>query len=474
MDKIWLIIQREYLTRVRKKSFLVISLLAPVLLAASSLAIGKLSMGGGPDIVAVYDESQLHLLSQLVSTDDVQFVPALGTSLAASEAAFKKSKTKEDALLYVPAGISIDSTRGIQLLGNGNVPLKRQRDVRTAVSKALGALKMERSGLKQATIDALQARIELTAIDLTQQGGRRNDVGVTTAMAYVLSILVYFFIFTYGVQVMRGVSEEKSNRIMEVMISSVKPFQLMMGKILGIAGVVLTQFGLWLALSWGLTTVLVPLLLKDKAPVVAAASRPAASATTATTAPADGTTAAPGAIDARPSSAAAAANADELPIAAPRAGAPFSIWKVLDGLPVGRIIGGFLFFFLGGYLLYSAMFAAIGSAVDDQTDAQQFMLPVTVPLIISYIVSINVIINGDPNGALAFWLSMIPFTSPIAMVMRLPFGVPLWQLLLSGTLLIVGFVAVTWVAARIYRVGILMYGKKVTYKELGKWMFYKG
>ena len=469
MDKIWLIIQREYLTRVRKRSFLVISLLAPVLLAASSLAIGKLSTGGGADIVAVYDESKLNLLSQLVSNDDVQFVPALGTSLAASEDAFKKSKTREDALLYVPAGTSIDSTRGIQLLGNGNVPLKRQRDVRAAVGKALGDLKMERSGLKQATIDRLQAKIELTAIDLTQQGGRRNDVGVTTAMAYVLSILVYFFIFTYGVQVMRGVSEEKSNRIMEVMISSVKPFQLMMGKILGIAGVVLTQFGLWLALSWGLTTMLVPLLLKDKSPVVAAASRPGAPAAAA---PADGSAAALGTIDARPSNAAAAA--DGLPAAAPRAGVPFSIWKVMDGLPIGSIIGGFLFFFLGGYLLYSAMFAAIGSAVDDQTDAQQFMLPVTIPLIISYIVSINVIINGDPNGPLAFWLSMIPFTSPIAMVMRLPFGVPLWQLLLSGTLLIVGFVAVTWVAARIYRVGILMYGKKVTYKELGKWMFYKG
>lgn len=469
MDKIWLIIQREYLTRVRKKSFLVISLLAPVLLAASSLAIGKLSTGGGADIVAVYDESKLNLLSQLVSNDDVQFVPALGTSLATSEDAFKKSKTREDALLYVPAGTSIDSTRGIQLLGNGNVPLKRQRDVRAAVGKALGDLKMERSGLKQATIDRLQAKVELIAIDLTQQGGRRNDVGVTTAMAYVLSILVYFFIFTYGVQVMRGVSEEKSNRIMEVMISSVKPFQLMMGKILGIAGVVLTQFGLWLALSWGLTTMLVPLLLKDKSPVVAAASRPGAPAAAA---PADGSAAALGAIDARPSNAAAAA--DGLPAAAPRAGVPFSIWKVMEGLPIGSIIGGFLFFFLGGYLLYSAMFAAIGSAVDDQTDAQQFMLPVTIPLIISYIVSINVIINGDPNGPLAFWLSMIPFTSPIAMVMRLPFGVPLWQLLLSGTLLIVGFVAVTWVAARIYRVGILMYGKKVTYKELGKWMFYKG
>ncbi len=461
MDKIWLIIQREYLTRVRKKSFLVVSLLAPLLLAASSLAIGKLSAGAAPDTVAVYDNSGLHLLARLVSNDDVQFVPALGPSLAAAEAAFKKAAPKQDALLYVPAGLGLDNAEGIQLLSNGNVPLKRQNLVRSAVSKALGALKMERSGLKQETIDNLQAKIDLTAINLDEQGGGRNDVDVTTSMAYVLSILVYMFIFIYGVQVMRGVSEEKSNRIMEVMISSVKPFQLMMGKILGIAGVVLTQFGLWLALSWGLTTVLVPLLLKDK-PAVAVAARPA-TATNAAPAP----TTAPG-------SEAAPAAADAPPVAVPRPGAPFSIWSLLSGLPIGSIIGGFLFFFLGGYLLYSAMFAAIGSAVDDQTDAQQFMFPVTIPLILSYIVSINVIINGDPNGPLAFWLSMIPFTSPIAMVMRLPFGVPLWQLLLSGALLVAGFVGVTWVAARIYRVGILMYGKKATYKELGKWMFYKG
>jgi len=247
------------------------------------------------------------------------------------------------------------------------------------------------------------------------------------------------------------------------MISSVKPFQLMMGKILGIAGVVLTQFALWLVLSWGLTTVLVPLLLKDKPAVATAATRTHLPAATADDRPT--------VVNTPSGSPAASAG---LPAAAPRPGAPFSIWNLLSGLPIGSIIGGFLFFFLGGYLLYSAMFAAIGSAVDDQTDAQQFMFPVTIPLILSYVVSINVIINGDPNGPLAFWLSMIPFTSPIAMVMRLPFGVPLWQVLLSGTLLVAGFIGTTWVAARIYRVGILMYGKKVTYKELGKWMFYKG
>lgn len=466
MDKIWLILRREYLTRVRKRSFLVISLLAPLLLAGSSIAISKLNTAAGPDEVAVRDESGLHLAEHLTDTEDVRFVPALPGSLARAQEEFQKTRPRQAALLDIPAGFALDSSQGIQLLGNGNVPLKRRENISKAVNKALGELRMARSGIKQADIDQMQARVDLTAIDLTQQGGRRNDVGTTTAMAYVLSILVYMFIFIYGVQVMRGVSEEKSNRIMEVMISSVKPFQLMMGKILGIAGVVLTQFALWLALSWGITTVLVPLLLKPDKPAVAVAV--ATPLKTAQASPA----ATPAA--ARSAAIAAPAPAREEGVGATPQPGQFSLWSVLAGLPIGSIIGGFLFYFLGGYLLYSALFAAIGSAVDDQTDAQQFMFPVTIPLILSYIVSINVIINGDPNGPLAFWLSMIPLTSPIAMVMRLPFGVPPWQLLLSGALLVAGFVGATWVAARIYRVGILMYGKKVTYKELSKWMFYKG
>jgi ABC-2 type transport system permease protein len=465
MDKIWLILQREYLTRVRKKSFLVISLLAPLLLGGTTIAVSKLNSASGPDIVAVHDASGLQLAGQLADTEEVHFVPAAPGPLASAQAAFEKAKPKQAALLSFPAGFGLDSTKGIQILAKGNVSLNRQNNIRKAVNKAVGELKMARSGLKQETIDNLQAKVDLAAINLDEVGGKRNDVGTTTAMAYFLSILVYMFIFIYGVQVMRGVSEEKANRIMEVMISSVKPFQLMMGKILGIAGVVLTQFALWLVLSWGITTVLMPMLL--------AADKPAATVA-APAQPTAATTASPAMPAAQPAVAVTQPASAEKAIAAPRPGQPFSIWSVLEGLPIGSIIGGFLFYFLGGYLLYSAMFAAIGSAVDDQTDAQQFMFPVTIPLILSYIVSINVIINGDPNGPLAFWLSMIPFTSPIAMVMRLPFGVPTWQLLLSGTLLIAGFVGVTWVAARIYRVGILMYGKKVTYKELSKWMFYKG
>ncbi|QKG55552.1 ABC transporter permease [Hymenobacter sp. BRD128] len=462
MDKIWLIIQREYLTRVRKRSFLVISLLAPLLLGGTTIAVSKLNSASGPDVVAVHDASGLQVAGHLTDTEDVRFVPAAAGSLPEAQAAFEKAKPKQAALLSIPAGFGLDSAKGMQILAKGNVSLKRREAIRKAVNKAVGELKMARSGLQQATIDNLQAKIDLAAINLDERGGKRNDVGTTTAMAYFLSILVYMFIFIYGVQVMRGVSEEKSSRILEVMISSVKPFQLMIGKILGIAGVVLTQFALWLVLSWGITTVVMPLVLKADKPTT----------TLPTTTP--GTTARPAAPAGSPAVVAASPTRADQAMAPPQPGQPFSIWSVLEELPIGSIIGGFLFYFLGGYLLYSAMFAAIGSAVDDQTDAQQFMFPVTIPLILSYIVSINVIINGDPNGPLAFWLSMIPVTSPIAMVMRLPFGVPAWQLALSGVLLIAGFVGTTWVAARIYRVGILMYGKKVTYKELSKWMFYKG
>jgi ABC-2 type transport system permease protein len=454
MDKIWLILQREYLTRVRKKSFLIMSLLAPLLLAGTTIGIAKLTGSSDADVVAVRDESGQQLLANLVGNDDVRFVPATGNSLNEATAAFKKAKPKQHALLYFPPSFSLDNSKGIQLLADGNVSLKRQNNIRKAVNKTVGELKMKRSGLNQTVIENLSANVELDAVDLSQVGGRKNSVGATTGAAYLLSILVYMFIFIYGVQVMRGVSEEKSSRIMEVMLSSVKPFQLMMGKILGIAAVVFTQFALWIALSWGLTTVAAPLLTDSikKSPPAAAAAGVQEAASNQESATYN----------------AAKATASEAPEVAA------SPLDLLDGLPIGSIIGGFLFFFLGGYLLYSSMFAAIGAAVDDQTDAQQFMFPVTIPLILSYIVSINVIINGDPNGPLAFWLSMIPFTSPIAMVMRLPFGVPLWQLLLSAVLLVGGFIFTTWVASRIYRVGVLMYGKKVNYRELSRWMFYKG
>jgi len=216
---------------------------------------------------------------------------------------------------------------------------------------------------------------------------------------------------------MRGVIEEKTSRIIEVIISSVKPFQLMLGKIIGVGLVGLTQFFAWIILS-----------------VIATKIAGAA-------------------------------------LSAPK-GTMLDIISVLSTIPFGHIMGLFIFYFLTGYLLYSALFAAVGSAVDSETETQQFMFPVTMPLLFTYILSVSILFQA-PNSPLAVWLSLIPLTAPVAMMIRIPFGVPGWQLALSMSLMILGFLFTTYVAARIYRVGILMYGKKTSFKELAKWFFYK-
>jgi ABC-2 type transport system permease protein len=240
---------------------------------------------------------------------------------------------------------------------------------------------------------------------------------------------------------MRGVIEEKTNRIIEVIVSSVKPFQLMMGKILGIGAVGLTQFLLWIFLSTTLMGVASSILL-DKGNIRDEITQKTLS------------------------------NSQLNNASLPSHNGIGEIMTTIDSLNFPYIIGCFLFYFIGGYLIYSALFAAIGSAVDNETETQQFMFPITLPLIFTFLLGSNVIVN-NPDSSMAFWLSIIPFTSPIAMMIRIPFGVPIWQLLLSMTLLIAGFVFTTWVASRIYRVGILMYGKKINYKELIKWFSYK-
>ena len=461
-SKFLLVAQREYLTRVRKRAFVVLTLSVPLLLAAFGFVVAKMasSDNGTTDVVEVRDDSGLNLAGRLVSTPQVRFVPAVGT-LAEAKKGFQKAK--HDGLLYLPAGLDVEKPAGVQFYGKGNISLKKQLAVETALNKAFSELKMQKSGLSQEQLDRLRSKVDLQTISLDETGNEADSNALATSgTAYVLALAIYMFIFIYGVQIMRGVGEEKSSRIMEVMLSSVKPFDLMMGKIVGIAAVGLTQFLLWGLLSAGVTSLLGPLFLNADKPKTE---------NIATTAPAPG--------------AGVATAADEPQTAAGRfdrgmkqgtqmnPANRFNIVGTLGNLPIGTILFGFIAYFLGGYLLYGALFGAIGAAVDDQTDTQQFMFPITMPLILSYIVGISVILR-NPDGPVAFWMSMIPFTSPIAMVIRLPFGVPVWQLALSLTLLVLGFVGTVWVAARIYRVGVLMYGKKVTYKELGKWMFYKG
>ncbi|MFN5323709.1 MAG: ABC transporter permease, partial [Bacteroidota bacterium] len=256
----------------------------------------------------------------------------------------------------------------------------------------------------------------------------------------------YMSIFIYGTQVLRGVMEEKSNRIVEVIISSVKPFQLMLGKIVGIALVGLTQFLLWIVLTFTFSSVATSLFVDSNQ-----IEQQMQQQVTPLGTPID--------------------KSSGVPTASQMETGVEKVFDMVGSINFPLILGTFLFYFLGGYLLYASLFAAIGSAVDSDSDVQQFMLPVTIPMILSFVVAQNVM--QSPDSTLAFWFSMIPLTSPIIMLVRVPFGVEAWELVLSMALLVGGFLFTTFLAGKIYRTGILLYGKKVTWKELGKWLFYK-
>jgi len=297
-------------------------------------------------------------------------------------------------------------------------------------------IKLERSSIDQATLDSLRADIDIDMINMTESGEKAGSAGVATIIGYISALMIYFFIFVYGIQILRGVIEEKSSRIVEVIVSSVKPFHLMMGKILGVGAVGLTQYVIWLVLSIMITTGISSYFNIDRK-------------------------------DSLP------AQTEQAEIIQEDQGNEFvaEMFNSLESIDFGLLAFAFFVYFIGAYLLYGSLFAAIGSAVDNDADAQQFQLPVTIPLIFSLIVLTAIL--REPDGSLAFWLSMIPLFSPVIMMMRIPFGVPYWEIALSLTFLIAGFIFTTWLASRIYRIGILMHGSKVNYRILGKWLFMK-
>jgi ABC-2 type transport system permease protein len=297
---------------------------------------------------------------------------------------------------------------------------------------------------------SIKASVDISTIKIGDEGREEKSYPeVSMILALFSGILIYFFIFMFGSQVMRGVIEEKTNRIIEVIVSSVKPFQLMMGKITGIGLVGLTQFLLWVLFTGAIVTVVTSSFsTKAKSPDV---TRQLLNQ------------------DHRGQTAMQLPNAADSTIVSGEESN--EVINAIESIDFPVMIGMFLFYFLFGYLLYAALFAAVGSAVDSEADTQQFMLPLTVPLILSIVMAQYVI--QEPQGPVAFWFSVIPFTSPVIMMIRIPFGVPYLQIILSMVLLIAGFLGATWMAAKIYRTGILMYGKKVSYKELWKWLRYK-
>ncbi len=358
--------------------------------------------------------------------------------------------TDYDAILWIPKNVLNGGQKGINLIYKKQLSNSAQQHIQYSISKMLYEVMLAKNNVNVNLIkdakDKSTFTMITTQVDETGKDKKTNR-GLYMGIGLVAAIMIYIFIFMYGVQVMRGVMEEKTSRIVEVILSSVKPFQLMMGKIVGVALVGLTQFLLWVILSTTLYTVAVATFLKDIDMKQ---------------------------IQAKEEVIKIGENLDfEKMGKIEEPNEMTQLWNDFKQVDMPFITLCFLFYFLAGYLMYSAMFAAIGAAVDSEADTNQFMLPITIPLIFSFGIAQTVM--QDPEGSLAVWFSMIPLTSPVVMMVRLPFGgVSALEIALSMGLLVLGFLFTTWLAARIYRTGILMYGKKVSWKELGKWLFYKG
>jgi len=437
MNKVWLIFKREFLNRVQKKSFLIATILIPMIfpaiIAVMLYIFQQQEQGATRVTVEVLDESGKIALE---NTDRYEFVP-VSMPLEQAQKSFKE--TDHFALLYIPP-FELSRPQGMQLFTKENVSVRREDEIAGIVEERIRVLKMTAYNINKETLDKLKTDVSIKSFNLNDDAGKESHTRLLSGLGFVLGILIYIFVLVYGMQIMLGVIEEKTSKIVEVIVSSVRPFQLMLGKILGIAAVGLTQFAIWVVLVSVLSTVTLRIFgfESDQQAMeqIAKVNTP---------------------------------GTEQIIMANP----VMEATEFISELPVLYIIFNFAFYFLGGYLLYGALFAAVGAAVDSQQEAQQFNLPIMLPLIIGYF-ALFMFILPDPHSTASFWFSIIPFTSPVAMVGRLAYEPPLWQLILSQLSLIAGFIFTTWVAARIYRVGILMHGSKVNYKVLVKWFMMKG
>jgi ABC-2 type transport system permease protein len=432
MNKIWLVIKREYLSRVQKKSFLLATLLTPLIFPAIM----------GVFLWIALDESNTNELRiiEVVDDNDLFFIESN------EQYAFSFSKIDLDngkkmvqsgerfGFLYIPK-IDITKPTGIVYYGEQNPSMSLISFLENSLKRRIEEQRLFESGIDPQVIAAYRTKVNVKAITL-ESGGNEviSDATVNYAIGFVSGILIYMFIFIYGNQIMQGVIEEKSSRIIEILVSSIKPFQLMMGKVVGIGAVGLTQFLIWVLLVSGVSTIVMGYfgMQMPQQQMMEMASPEISQVMQGT----DGYQ---------------------------------NILQVIYGINFFKLAMTFVFYFLGGYLLYGAFFAAIGAAVDAPSEAQQFMLPITIPLIIAYM-GLFVFVLIDPNSNVSFWLSIIPLTSPIAMMGRASYGVPAWEMLLSMGLLVIGFLISIWIAGKVYRIGILMHGAKVNYKLLWKWI----
>ena len=416
MHKIWLIIKREYLVRIRKKSFIVMTILGPLLIAALMIIPIYLATESQQERIIAINQQEKFLL------EDTEFLHfSIIPDFEATNLKKDFSQSPYYALLHI-------EEEKFTLYSNQQISLSVSEGIQRQIEQIIEINNLKKAGIDPQIIENAKTKVEVTTKLIEEDGSSTNSHSeASMGIGFVSGILIYMFIFMYGTMVMRGVIEEKTSRIVEVIISSVKPFQLMMGKILGVALVGLTQFTLWILLTIIISTVAELTFLDTSSMANQIGS-----------------------------------NEQSIILA--------ELASITAGINLTQIFLSFIFYFLAGYLMYSSLFAAVGSAVDAEADTQQFILPITIPLILSFIL-IQPIMDA-PDGTLAFWMSIIPFTSPVIMMVRLPFGVSSWELLLSMGILIGTFIATTGFAGRIYRTGILMYGKKTSYKELWKWLRY--
>lgn len=439
MSKIGLIIKREYGTRVMKKSFILLTFLTPILMVGMISLIVYLGTIKDDKVknIVVVDKTGLY---KDVLKDSESYKFSFSNENVEQIKAGSKDKDAFEAVLYISNDLSKDSTAAT-MYSEKQVNL----ELKTYVSGLLNKY-IEEQKLAAYNIPNLKQMVEKSHTDITMKTIKWSENGdekegsaeLALVIGMITAFIIYMFIVIYGAQVMSGVVQEKTNRIVEVVISSVKPFELMMGKIVGIALVGLTQFLMWVLLTGGILLGLSTVFAKD--------------------------------LDMEKMQKMQELSEKSM-AASPEINAKMiDLITAINGLDFVQIISLFIVYFLGGYLLYASLFAAIGSAVDNETDTQQFSMPIMLPII--FAIYAGIFSAENPDGPLAFWCSMIPFTSPIVMMVRLPFDVPFWQIALSISILVLSFVGTTWMAGKIYRTGILMYGKKVTWKEMWKWLKY--
>ncbi|HLU89531.1 MAG TPA: ABC transporter permease [Cyclobacteriaceae bacterium] len=431
MNKVLLVIRREYLSRVKKRSFLLATLITPLIFPAIMGVFLWISFSDDPGeaslrIIEVVDENNEFFLE---STDNFAFAY---TGLDVDDAKELARHGARYGFLHIPK-IDLQNPKGIVYYSEEIPSLTLIGNLEATLKRKIEEMRLYDSGIDPEVISALKTDVSVQSVTLGTSGTEAvSNASVNYAIGFVTGILIYTFIFVYGNQIMQGVIEEKSSRIIEIIISSLKPFQLMMGKIIGIGAVGLTQFLIWILLITVVSSVVMGYfgLQMPQQQILDAAN---------------------------PESHMLGSSMEMN-----------QLLQILMGIDYPELVASFVFYFLGGYLLYGAFFAAIGAAVDSPSDAQQFMFPVTIPLIIAYL-GLFIFVLDDPNSNMSFWLSIVPFTSPIAMMGRISYGVPFSELALSIGLLVLGFLFTTWLAGKIYRIGILVHGTKVGYRTLWKW-----